>query len=176
MPPSYLKTEYAPSPLTPKHDLLVAAGVALARREQLRLEAAALRIARQHPQHVARPDGGLVTADALADLEDHVLLVGRVGLDQRELELLLELGEALLRIGDESFNSGSALDASTSSRVVRHSCASLYGDLELLQPPPHLGRLAVIVVDGRVGHPRLQVRVGALELVDQVFDRRRHAT
>jgi hypothetical protein len=46
--------------------------------------------------------------------------------------------------------------------------------LELLQAPPDLGRLAVVVVDGRVGHPRLNLRVGALELCDEVVEVGRH--
>ena len=43
------------------------------------LEAAPLRVAGQHPVDVACPERGLVAADALADLDDHVLRVGRVG-------------------------------------------------------------------------------------------------
>ena len=42
--------------------------------------------------------------------------------------------------------------------------------LELLQPAADVGRLAMIVVDGRVGQPSLQVGVGALELLDEWFD------
>ena len=81
--------------------LLVAPGLVRARAEHLGLEAPALGAAGQHPQDVARPERGLVAPDALADLDDHVLRVARVALDERELQLLLELGEAPLRVGQE---------------------------------------------------------------------------
>ena len=42
--------------------------------------------------------------------------------------------------------------------------------LELLQAPADVRRLAVVVVDRRVGQPLLQVDVGALELLDELFD------
>ena len=46
--------------------------------------------------------------------------------------------------------------------------------LELLQPAADLGRLAAVVVDGRIAHPLLGLAVGALEVVDQVVERRAH--
>jgi hypothetical protein len=42
--------------------------------------------------------------------------------------------------------------------------------LELLQPPTGVGRLPVVVVDGRVRHALLRLRVGALELLDELVD------
>ena len=50
----------------------------------------------------------------------------------------------------------------------------LHGRLELLQAAPDLGRLPVVVVDGRVGHPLLRLRVVALELVDERVEVLRH--
>ena len=44
------------------------------------------------------------------------------------------------------------------------------GLLELLQPPTDLRRLAVVVVDGRVGHALLGFPVGALDLVDELLN------
>ena len=64
-------------------DLLESTGLALVRREDLGLEAAALRVTGQHPVDVSRPDRRLVAADALAHLDDHVLRVGRIALDER---------------------------------------------------------------------------------------------
>ena len=84
-----------------EHDFLEAARLVAAHLELLELVAQALGVAGQHAEDVGRPERGLVAADALADLDDHVLAVGRVGLDERELELLLERRLALLELGDE---------------------------------------------------------------------------
>jgi hypothetical protein len=151
-------------------DLLEAAGLVRARGEHLRLEAAPLRVASQHAVDVARPERRLVAADALADLDQHVLAVGRVGLDQRELQILLEAGDPLLELRDE------LAQVAVSAGVVEvgASLAPLLCEpvraLELLQAPADLGRLAVIVVDGRVGHTLLRLAVGALDFVDELFD------
>jgi hypothetical protein len=158
-----------------EHDLLEAAALALVRGEQLRLEPAALRVAREHAEHVAGPDRGLVAADALADLDDHVLVVCRVLLDERELQLLLELGEAGLRLGNELLQLGVG---ERRHDVLAHRAPllrELERRLELLQPPAHGGRLVAVVVDGGVGHPLLNLGVRALEVVDQGLDRRSHA-
>ena len=45
---------------------------------------------------------------------------------------------------------------------------SLAGELTGAGTPP--GRLAAVRVDGRIGHPLLELRVGALELVGQLFE------
>jgi hypothetical protein len=70
-------------------DLLEAALLVAARGQLLELEPAPLGVAREHAVDVPRPECGLVAADALAYLDDHVLAVGRIGLDEGELELLL---------------------------------------------------------------------------------------
>ena len=108
-------------------ELLEAAAVARARRQLLGLEAAPLGVAGQHPVEVAGPERGLVAADALADLDDHVLAVGRVGLDEGELQLLLELVDALLELGDELPEIAVAACRLQVGRHRRHSCASLCG-------------------------------------------------
>src|SRR5918911_2438738 len=82
-------------------DLLEARAVVRARAEVLDLEAAPLRVAGQHPVEVAGPERRLVAADALADLDDHVLPVGGILRREREPQLLLELGEPLLGLRDE---------------------------------------------------------------------------
>src|SRR5262245_22896398 len=150
-------------------DLLEAAAVVGARREGFRLEAAALRVAVQHPIHVAGPERRLVAARRLADLDEHVFRVGWVGLHERELQLLLERAEPLLELGDELLQ---VAVAARRVEVVAH-LAPLQGQLvrglELLEAPSDLRRLAVIVVDGRVRHALLRLAVGALELADELF-------
>ena len=96
-------------------------------------------------------------------------MVGRIGLDERELQLFLE--------PRDSAGSGARSASSGSSRVAwRSSCAATpllrepVRALELLQAPADVGRLPVVVVDGRVGHALLRLGVRALELVDQLFD------
>ena len=163
-------------PLDREDDLLESARLALVRREQLGLEAAALRVAGQHPVHVAGPDRRLVAADALTDLDDHVLLVGRIVLDERELELLLDLGEPRLRLGDELLQLGIG---ERCRHVLPHRAPllrQLVGRLELLQAAADLGGLAVVVVDRRVRHAFLHLGVRALELVDQVLECVRHGS
>ena len=152
-------------------DLLVAAGLVRARREHLRLEAAALRVARQHAQQGARPQRSLVAADALPDLHQDVLPVGRIGLDERQPQLLLQACEPLLQLGHE-LPQVTVLPGRL--EVVAHAAPllrQLVRALELLQPPAHLGRLAMVVVDGRVGEPFLGLAVGAVELLDEVLQR-----
>src|SRR5260221_12039297 len=70
-----------------ERDLLEAAAVARARAELFDLEAETLRVAREHPVDVARPERRLVAADALAHLEDHVLVIGGNARPPREPEL-----------------------------------------------------------------------------------------
>src|SRR5207244_6751230 len=84
-----------------EHDLLEAAGLVRAHLELLDGEAAPLRVAREHPVDGGRPERGLVAADALADLDDHVLAVSRIALDERQLQLLLQRVEPLLELRDE---------------------------------------------------------------------------
>src|SRR3954451_22648082 len=79
-----------------EHGLLDAAGFALARGKRLRLEAATLGVALQHPRDVRGPERSLVAADTLAHLDDHVLRIRRVLLDERELQLLLDARDLAL--------------------------------------------------------------------------------
>src|SRR5207247_5726000 len=60
-----------------ERDLLQPCAVVRARAELLDLEPAALGVAGQHSVDVARPEGRLVPADALPDLDDDVLAVDR---------------------------------------------------------------------------------------------------
>ena len=84
-----------------ERDLLEAAAVVRARRQDLGLVAAALRVAGQHAIDLARPERGLVAAGGLPDLDEDVLRVGGIGLDEREPQLLLERGHPLLELRDE---------------------------------------------------------------------------
>ena len=120
---------------------------------------------------IGRPERGLVAADALPDLQDHVLAVGRVRLDERELELLLEGAEPLLELRHEL---AQVAVAAGGLEVVVH-LAPLLRELvrafELLQPPPSRRRLAVVVVDGRVGQTLLRLGIGAFDFLDEFLDR-----
>src|SRR5205823_14130306 len=69
-----------------------------ARLELLPLEPAPLGVAGQHAEEVACPERRLVAARRLADLDDHVLAVGRIGFDERELQLVLELRKLFLEL------------------------------------------------------------------------------
>ena len=77
--------------------------------------------------------------------------------------------------GTSSFRSASSRAAARSSRARFPLLRELVRALELLQLAPDLGRLAVVVVDRRVGHALLHLEVGALELVDQVVEVGGHA-
>ena len=65
--------------------------VAVADRERLDLEPAALGVAGQHPVQVTGPQCRFVAARAGPDLDDHVLVVVGIALDHRQADLLLEL-------------------------------------------------------------------------------------
>src|SRR5262245_66218713 len=82
-----------------ERDLLEAAAVVRARRQGLRLEPTPLRVAIQHAVDIAGPERRLVAAGSLADLDEDVLRVGGIGLDECELQLLLERGHPLLEPG-----------------------------------------------------------------------------
>ena len=83
-----------------EHRLLDAAAVVRRRLELLDLEPAPLRVALQHPLQLVRPERGLVAADALPHLDDHVLVVGRIALRERELQLLFEPRDLGLVVAD----------------------------------------------------------------------------
>ena len=151
-------------------DFLEAPGVVRARAELLHLEAAPLGVASEGAVDVAGPDRGFVAAHALANLDDHVLAVGRVGRRERDAQLLLERVAPLLELGNEL----SQLSVAASGVEVFVDQTPLLRELvrafELLQAPSGRGSLAVVVVDRRVGHPLLRLLVRAFELVDELFD------
>ena len=107
--------------------LLDPAALARADLELLPLEAAPLGVALEHAREVAGPERRLVAADALADLDDHVLVVGRVALDERELQLLLEPRDLGLVVGDHLGELGVAARRVEVGARLPPACASLYG-------------------------------------------------
>jgi hypothetical protein len=149
---------------------LEAAAVVGARRQGLGLVAAALGVPGEHPVQVTRPERGLVAAGGLPDLDEHVLRVGRVGLDECELQLLFERAQTLLELRDEL----PQVAVAAGGIEIVADLAPLLGEpvrgLELLQAPADLRRLAVVVVDGRVGHALLGLPVGALDLLDELLN------
>ena len=173
VPPSHLKTEYAPSPLTAKTTSLKPPRLALVGREELGLEAAPLRVAGEHAVDVAGPERRLVPAHALPDLDDDVLrrrpdrfstsasFSSSSSSRRRRLELGDELGAARGRRAPPRGRPAPA----------RHSCASLCARSSSLSRRPTSAASLAVVVDRRVGHALLRLRVGALELLDQLLDR-----
>ncbi len=151
-------------------DLLEAAGLALVGAQELGPVAAPLGIARQHSVEVARPDGGLVAADALPHLDDHVLLVRRVALDERELELLLQPGDVRLQVGGERGELGIGARRLEIGAGLPPLLPEPVGALQLLQAPADVGSLTVVVVDGGIGQALTHLFVRALELGDQLVD------
>ena len=80
-------------------DLLEAAGLGGRHVHGLGLPALRACEALVHLVEVAREDGRLVAAGRRADLHDDVLVVGRVGRNEHELDVLLERGELRLDPG-----------------------------------------------------------------------------
>ena len=76
------------------HDLLDPAEIALARGQDLAAPALQIGVALVHAQEVAREQRRLVAAGAGADLQDRVLVVGRVLGQQQQPHLPLQLGQA----------------------------------------------------------------------------------
>ena len=146
------------------------AALALTGGEDLRLEAAALRVPAQHAEDVAGPQRRFVPSDALPHLHDDVLGVGGVALDEGRLQLLLEPVDLGLQAGGErgKLRVVPRVDEIGARALPRDG--KLVRRLQLLEPAPDVRGLTVVVVHGRVGQPRLQVGVRALELVDEWFD------
>ena len=121
-------------------------------------------------REVAGPELAFVAALAAADLDDHVLVVGRVALDERELQLLLEPRDVGLVVADHLGELGVALRRVEVGARLLPLLRELPRALELLQAPADVGRLAVVVVDRGVGHALLRLRVGAVELRDEIVE------
>ena len=81
-------------------DLLEAAGFGGRHVHRLGLPALRAREPLVHLVQLAREDGRLVAAGSCADLYDDVLVVGRVGRDQHELDILFERRQLRLDAGD----------------------------------------------------------------------------
>ena len=116
---------------------------------------------------VGGPERGLVAAHALADLDEHVLAVGGVGLDESQLQLFLEVLEAGLVLGNELPELAVGLRSGQVGPDFAPLLRELVRHLELFQPPADVRRFAMVVVDGRVGQALLRFVVRALEVVDE---------
>ena len=113
------------------------------------------------------PDGRLVAADALPHFDDHVLRVGGVALDERQLQLLLEARRVRLEVARHRGELGVAPFVGEVGAHLQPFLREPVRGVDLLEAAPDLGRLATVVVDGGIRHPLLQLRVGALELVHE---------
>src|SRR4029079_4754996 len=87
--------------LDPEYDVLEAAALVRAGGDRLPLVAEPFGVLRQHPEDVVGPKRSLVATDTRADLDDDILAVCWIGLDERELRLLLELAQLRSQLGDE---------------------------------------------------------------------------
>ena len=153
-----------------EHAFLQPAAVVRVRLDLLELEPAALGVALQHPLQLGRPERRLVAADALADLDDHVLVVGRVALGERELQLFLEPRDLGFVVGDHLAELGVAARGLEVGARLPPLLREVVRPFELLQPPADVGRLVVVVVDRGIGEAITRLGVGALELRDQVVE------
>jgi len=160
--------------LDPEGDLLVAAGFVRARAELFDGEAATFCVARQSAVEVGRPQSGLVPADPLTDFDDDVLAVRRVGLDERDLQLLLERDQPFLKLRYELAQIAVFKSVIQTGARLAPARGKPVRAFQLLQLAACVRNLAVVVVDGRVGHSLLRLAVGAFDVVEQGFDRAGH--
>src|SRR5262249_35077819 len=135
-----LEDRVGPIALDREADALEPAGRVRARLELLRLEAAPLRVAGQHPEEVARPQRRLVATRRLPDLDDHVLAVGWIGLDERELQLIFKLIDAFLELRDQLAQVAVAARGLEVGRSLDPLLRELVRGFELLQAPADLRR------------------------------------
>jgi hypothetical protein len=146
-------------------------------RQGLLLEAAPLGVAGEHPVEVAGEQAGLLSAGAAADLHDHVLVVGRVGLDHGQPDLLLELAQAGLGAREHLAQLGvvAVLGHHLPRTLgVRVAVAPLerqrVGGLEGAVRPPHLGVAVAIGDHLGVRHLLRELREALLDLVHELLD------
>src|SRR5262249_58977427 len=92
---------------------------------------------------------------------------GRAARAERQAKLVLQPRELLLQLSRHPRQLGVALCIGEVGAGLPPLLREPVRALELLAPPPHLGHLAVVVVDGRVRHTLLELLIGALELVDE---------
>src|SRR5665647_611070 len=164
-----------------ERDFLVAAVVVLVGAQDVDLEALRLRVARVHARQVAGEQRRLVAAGAGADLDDHVLGVVGVAREHAYADLFAELlepaaalAELLLRevahlgvggvVAEEDFGVGHGLLGFAEAArqfVDLLQLGVLAGDVGVAPAvAEHLG----------VGELRVELLVGALDLVDEVVD------
>jgi hypothetical protein len=145
--------------------------------QRLGLEAEPLGVPGEHPVQVAGPQARLVPAGSRADLDDHVLLVVRVGLDHREPDLLLEHVDPLAggaQLIPQLVVVGALVEELLRALGVGGRAAPFLGQprgrRELVELPPGLG-VALPIADYRgVRHLRLHLGVARLDLLDERLD------
>ncbi len=109
-----------------------------------------LRIAQVHAQHFSREELGLVTAGSGADLEDHVLLVVRVGRQKLDAQVVDQLG--LLRLKGAHFLLGHFVHLGIAGIAHLERLGQLLSSIEELAPCLHdrldLGDLLAQFLEG----------------------------
>ena len=104
----------------------------------------------------------------------------RVALDHREAQLLLDLGQALLGLGQLALEERAHLGVAVAGRDQlarlgrrgRGGAPALREGVrlrELLVAPPELGEPVAVGDDGGIGQLGLDLREGLLDLRDQAF-------
>ena len=153
--------------------------LAVADLERLDLEAQALGVLGQHAVDVARPQPGLLAAGPALDLDDHVLVVGRIALDHGQADLLVELLQAPARGGQHLAHLGilALVEQLLRPGGVVGRAAPLLGELggalEARVLAPDVGVALAIVDDLGVGHRARELGEARLDLLDERLD---HAT
>ena len=153
--------------------------LAVADLERLDLEAQALGVLGEHAIDVARPQPGLLAAGPALDLDDDVLVVGRVALDHGRADVLVELLQAPARGGQHLADLGvlALVEQLLRAGGVVGRAAPLLGQLgralEARVLAPDLGVALAIVDDLGVGHRAPQLGEARFDLLDERLD---HAT
>ncbi len=127
---------------------------------------------------VAGEERRLVAAGPGAELDDHVLVVGRVALDHREPQLLLDLGERRAGLGDLLLGERAHLGVAVGRQLGRlvllgrelaPPARQLRRAGEPLVLARHLGVAALVGEHGRIAQLGLELGVAALDLCHQRF-------
>ena len=157
-------------------DLLEAAGLRRRGVHGLGLPALGRGEALVHLVEVAGKNGGLVAAGRRADLHDDVLLVGRVGRDEHELDVLLQLGQLGLDGGDLLL--GELLHVGVGEHLLSRLQVVHGGDVlgrllgERTLGGVFLGEPVVLLLIGehcRIAHLGLQLVISLDDLLELLF-------
>ena len=171
VPPSYLKTENAPSPLTanttslnpPASFSLVESVSVLNRRRS------AYRVSIRYTSPAQRAASSPPTPGRISTITSF----SSAGSFSTSASLSSSSSRATSSSSSDAMpaSSGSPRASSRSALARRHSSASRCGASSSFSRRPGRRDLDPVVVHGGIGHALLRLRVGAVELVHEMFDR-----